>query len=109
MSKSITRPIASHTVRMNKGHQKHWAVGGSINLTLGECGHQQIRKLSQGLPKTGRVRCRDCEQLRDGSRPRTRAHDAPWIEHGWDEVTGLPTQRIMEDTKSTGTKDQVDA
>lgn len=100
MAKSITRPIASHSIRMNRGSHKHWAVGGSITLILAECGHDQGRKLSQGLPKTGRVRCRECEQLRDGVKSRTRAYGCPWVEHGWDEATGLPTRTVLPGTES---------
>lgn len=104
MAKSIIRPIASHAVRMNRGHHKHWAVGGSITITLGGCGHEQGRKLSQGLPKTGRVRCKECEQLRDGARPRTRAFGCPWVVHGWDEATVLPTLTELPGTESENEK-----
>lgn len=101
MTKTITRPVASHTTRYNPGAQKHWAVGGSIYLVLAECGHEQSRKISQGLPKTGRVRCKECEQLRDGSHPRTKAGDGPWIQHGWDATTGLPTLTELPSTDNT--------
>lgn len=104
MTKSITRPIASHSVRMNRGSRKHWAVGGSITLNLGECGHEQGRKLSQGLPKTGRVRCRECEMLRDGVRQKTQAFGCPWVVHGWDEATGLPTRTELPGTESDNEK-----
>lgn len=90
--KSITRPISDHVTRLNRGAEKHWAVGGSIYLTLAECGHEQSRKLSQGLPKTGRVRCHECEQLRDGVRMRTGPREGPWIQYGWDSATSLPTR-----------------
>lgn len=94
--KTITRPIASHTVRMNPGSHKHWAVGGSIYLVLGECGHEQGRKKSQGLPKTRRVRCRECESLRDGGHPMQGNGDGSWTRFGWDAATGLPTRTRVE-------------
>ena len=91
------REIARHSTRMNPGAHKHWAVGGSISLTLAECGHEQHRKLSQGLPARGRVRCKECEKLRDGSTPREKRGDGPWIRYGWDAEQGVPTRTVMED------------
>lgn len=101
MGKTITRPIASHRTRMNPGAHKHWAVGGSIHLTLGECNHEQHRKLSQGLPSGRRVRCKECEQLRDGCRPKQKLGDGPWVQYGWDAATGLPTRTILEENEPT--------
>ncbi len=83
MSKAIMRAIATHSTHMNPGAHKHWAVGGSLSLVLAECGHRQHRKLSLGLPLRGRVRCKECEALRDGSRPKQKIGDGPWIQYGW--------------------------
>lgn len=91
------RAIANHTRRLNQGARKHWAVGGSLSLVLAECGHEQHRKLSQGLPSGGRVRCRECEALRDGHGSKMKMGDGPWIQYGWDADKGLPTQTILED------------
>lgn len=97
VAKTITRPIASHTKRMNPGFHKSWAVGGTLYLVLGECGHEQARKLSQGLPKTGRVRCRECEDLRAGVRVKRGNGDGSWTRFGWDAETGLPTRTRVEE------------
>lgn len=89
------RDIATHSKRMNPGAHKHWAVGGSITMVLAECGHQEFRKLSQGLPKTNRVRCRQCTELANGAQTKTGNGDGTWTAWGWDPETRLPTQRIV--------------
>ena len=91
---NVIREIVSHEKRMNPGHQKHWAVGGSITMVLADCGHQVSRKLSQGLPKTNRVRCPECTDLANGARIRTGNPDGTWTVWGWDYETNLPTKRI---------------
>jgi hypothetical protein len=91
MGKTIIRPVVAHSVRRNPGFSKSRYVGGSICLTLGECGHESHRKLSQGLPTSGRVRCQECERLRNGARPVIGGGGSPRVRHGWDDETQLPT------------------
>lgn len=62
----IWRTICSWQEHRNKGYEKHWAVGGSLHMTL-NCGHTAYRKLSQKLPSSMQVRCWECEQMQGGS------------------------------------------
>lgn len=92
---TIIRAIESHSVHMNPGHQKHWAVGGRITFLLADCGHQVTRKLSQGMPKTMRVRCDECTSLANGARHRTGRADGGWDSWTWDAEKGLPVCRVV--------------
>jgi len=90
VQKRIRRSIADIQYRYNKGYEKHWAVGGSITLTLKGCGHVVFRKLSQGVPKTGLVFCTECEELRDGRIYYQQIGEGPMIRWSWDAETGFP-------------------
>lgn len=92
--KAIYRTIADSVTRLNKGYEKHWAVGGSVHLTLDGCGHEQSRKISQGIPS--RVRCRKCEDVRNGSVGKTKIGDGPWTTQVWDAKSGLPVTVVLD-------------
>lgn len=94
-AKRILRPILKVTRHMNPGHEKHWAVGGSLTLHLSGCGHEDRRKMSQGVPKRGRVHCKECERLRNGSTTTTTQADGSRIRETWNVETGYPLRTIL--------------
>lgn len=67
--KNIRREITGIEQYMNPGWQKSIHVGGTYHFKL-ECGHEHYRKISAGVPKSMKVRCTDCEKLRDGAKVR---------------------------------------
>jgi hypothetical protein len=110
MAKTIKREIVSERTRMNPGSHKSRAVGGSILLVLAECGHTQYRKLSQGVPESRMVRCKECEDLRDsvlnGSTRSEGIGDGPMYRLGWDFERELPTRTRNGVTQHAGEYNQ---
>lgn len=87
---NVTRQIVSH-----------YKTTRQITMVLADCGHQVSRKLSEGLPKTNRVRCRACTELANGAQVRTANPDGTWTVWGWDYETNLPTKRIAPSTEQS--------
>ena len=87
---NVTRQIVSH-------HR----TASQITMVLADCGHQLYRKLSQGLPKTNRVRCTACTGLANGGQARSQNPDDSWTIWGWDYETNLPTRRTAPAKEET--------
>jgi tRNA nucleotidyltransferase/poly(A) polymerase len=94
-TKAVFRTIAHAETHRNKGYEKHRAVGGSVRLTLDGCGHTQSRKISQGIPV--RVRCKECESVRDGSARKTKIGDGDWTTQVWDSERNVPVTVTVQE------------
>ncbi len=109
-STAIWRSIVRVRHFMNPGHWKSRHVGGRTRITL-SCGHDAVRKISEGIPAE-RVRCRTCENLRDGALSAYGNPDGTGTLERWDEITKLPARlafptyddakRALEDLRGAG-------
>ena len=94
MSKPIWRKVLGSVDHMNPGAHKSRYVGGRTYLTLDACGHELVRKISQGIP--AKVRCPDCEALSTGGRTSTQYHEGGTkTVTTWNAELGLPHRETM--------------
>lgn len=99
MSADPLRKIITAQSFTNPGAEKSRFVGGSTRFDL-ECGHVAFRKNSQGIPKRGFARCKECGRLSKGAIQRTfdKAKCVVTIE-SWDQKAKWPKRSVMRMTQ----------
>lgn len=96
--KRIMREIVRHYNYIDK----HANGTGGSNVLILSCGHELVRKFSEGIPK--KVWCRECQSWANGTTSYSQIGD---VIETWDSKTQMPVRTtVLPQPRPSGRKDE---